>query len=50
MSVCGLPLGTKGKTVIFSLGNFCVYEHDEHTTPSQPLLEIIKLIRDNMSD
>ena len=26
----------------------CVYEHDEHSTPMQPLLSKMKLIRDNM--
>ena len=26
----------------------CVFEHDEHSTPMQPLLTKIKLIRDNM--
>jgi len=26
----------------------CVYEHDEHSTPMQPLLTKMKLIRDNM--
>lgn len=26
----------------------CVYEHDAHTTPAQPLLSIVKAMRDDM--